>query len=230
MWYWSVHVCVWMTGMWDPSPPSGLAGGDIGDRLQDDVRRRGIQPQAPPTGRPGGSGLPHTFLPHRSVDTSSHFLLLFPSRWLLMFSAGSLLITLLNISSVACRFLFPGLPDDGGIIPEPPASNGRHDSNTAEQGWVSTHWADTTVRNMKFFCQLFRLISSLLLVSPAVCWWWAAPLCSSLCCSLGSTRLSSPCTACRRSRRRRSTGTASSDSTNSPTSLCSAFWECRSKC
>uniref|UniRef100_A0A671WNC9 Alsin Rho guanine nucleotide exchange factor ALS2 n=1 Tax=Sparus aurata TaxID=8175 RepID=A0A671WNC9_SPAAU len=32
------------------------------------------------------------------------------------------------------RFLFPGLPDDGGIIPEPPASKGRHDSNTAEQG------------------------------------------------------------------------------------------------
>ncbi|XP_030284576.1 alsin-like isoform X4 [Sparus aurata] len=34
------------------------------------------------------------------------------------------------------RFLFPGLPDDGGIIPEPPASKGRHDSNTAEQGSV----------------------------------------------------------------------------------------------
>ncbi|XP_041806349.1 alsin-like isoform X4 [Chelmon rostratus] len=32
------------------------------------------------------------------------------------------------------RFLFPGLPDDGGIIPDPPASPaGRHNSDTAEQ-------------------------------------------------------------------------------------------------
>lgn len=149
MWYWSVHVCVWMAGMWDPSPPSGLAGGDIGDRLQDDVRRRRIQPQAAPTGRPGGSGLPHTFLQHCPVDRSSQFLLLFTSRWLWMFSAGSLFITSLKIRSVASRFLFPGLPDDGGIIPEPPASKGRHDSNTAEQGWESTHteqkWLETVL-------------------------------------------------------------------------------------
>ncbi|XP_070770301.1 alsin-like [Enoplosus armatus] len=34
------------------------------------------------------------------------------------------------------RFLFPGLPDDGGIIPDPPASpsKSRHNSNKAEQG------------------------------------------------------------------------------------------------
>ncbi|GLD59058.1 alsin-like isoform X1 [Lates japonicus] len=36
------------------------------------------------------------------------------------------------------RFLFPGLPDDGGIIPDPPTSpsKSRHNSNTAEQGVV----------------------------------------------------------------------------------------------
>ncbi|XP_068602604.1 alsin-like [Brachionichthys hirsutus] len=33
------------------------------------------------------------------------------------------------------RFLFPGLPDDGGVIPDPPnsPSKGRHDSNTSEE-------------------------------------------------------------------------------------------------
>ncbi|XP_040003965.1 alsin-like isoform X1 [Xiphias gladius] len=36
------------------------------------------------------------------------------------------------------RFLFPGLPDDGGVIPDPPASpsKSRHNSNTAEQSVV----------------------------------------------------------------------------------------------
>ncbi|XP_018537544.1 alsin isoform X2 [Lates calcarifer] len=36
------------------------------------------------------------------------------------------------------RFLFPGLPDDGGIIPDPPTSpsKSRHNSNTTEQGVV----------------------------------------------------------------------------------------------
>ncbi|XP_040913014.1 alsin-like isoform X2 [Toxotes jaculatrix] len=36
------------------------------------------------------------------------------------------------------RFLFPGLPEDGGIIPDPPTSPSkrRHSSNTAEQGVV----------------------------------------------------------------------------------------------
>ncbi|KAM9710020.1 alsin-like isoform 2-T2 [Menidia menidia] len=32
------------------------------------------------------------------------------------------------------RFLFPELPDDGGVIPEPPASPSRSNSNKAEQG------------------------------------------------------------------------------------------------
>ena len=36
----------------------------------------------------------------------------------------------------ACRFLFPGVPEDGGIIPEPPASPSKCSNNPsiAEQG------------------------------------------------------------------------------------------------
>jgi len=46
-----------------------------------------------------------------------------------------------KMSYWSCRFLFPELPDDGGIIPEPPTSpsKSRHNSNIAEQGWVSSH-------------------------------------------------------------------------------------------
>lgn len=61
-------LCGCVSGMWDTHPPSRLAGGDIGDSLQDDLCRRGIQPQASQAGRPGGPGLPHTFLQYRQVD------------------------------------------------------------------------------------------------------------------------------------------------------------------
>ncbi|XP_024919902.1 alsin-like isoform X5 [Cynoglossus semilaevis] len=38
------------------------------------------------------------------------------------------------------RFLFPGLPEDGGVLPDPPASlsKSRHNSNTEEQGFLSS--------------------------------------------------------------------------------------------
>lgn len=62
---------------------------------------------------------------------------------------------------------------------------------------------------------------------PPVLWWWAAPLCCSLCSSLASTLLSLPSTACRRSRK--STGNASSNWTDSLTSHCSVFWGCKSE-
>lgn len=77
--YWPTDVkylclCGFTSGMWDSPPPSGLAGGDVGDSLQDDVRRCGIQPQAAQAGCPGGPGLPHTLLQHCQVDSAPVFL------------------------------------------------------------------------------------------------------------------------------------------------------------
>lgn len=59
---------MFVPGVGDPPPPSGLAGGDLGDRLQDDLRGRGFQPQAAPAGGAGGPGLPQAPLQHRPVD------------------------------------------------------------------------------------------------------------------------------------------------------------------
>lgn len=63
-----MSLCGCVSGMWDPHPPSRLAGGDTGDSLQDDLCRCGIQPETPPAGCAGGPGLPHTFLQYREVD------------------------------------------------------------------------------------------------------------------------------------------------------------------
>ena len=54
------------------------------------------------------------------------------SRWLLRQAVQELLAFLTHFYSVV-RFLFPGLPEDGGVIPEPPASPSRSSSNL-EQG------------------------------------------------------------------------------------------------
>ena len=72
-----------VSGVWDPHSPSGLAGGDIGDSLQDDLRWRGIQPQVAQAGCPGSPGLPHTVLQHCQVDSSPEvffFVCLFTSQ------------------------------------------------------------------------------------------------------------------------------------------------------
>ncbi|XP_075965332.1 alsin-like [Anarhichas minor] len=59
------------------------------------------------------------------------------NRRLLRLAVRELLAYLIHFYSIV-RFLFPGLPDDGGIIPDPPASssNGKQNANIAEQGGV----------------------------------------------------------------------------------------------
>ena len=83
-WYWRDKynydcLCGCTSGLWDPHPPSGLAGGDADNRLQDDLCRSGIQPQAAETGCPGGPGLPHTFLQPRQVQLAPEVSPLFDS-------------------------------------------------------------------------------------------------------------------------------------------------------
>lgn len=83
------------------------------------------------------------------------------------------------------------------------------------------------------FCATLSLTvigNPLLSCHAAVLYWWAAPLCSSLCSCLDSTLLSSRCTGCRRTRKTHSTGTASCVWTNNPTSRCWASWESKSEC
>lgn len=50
------------------------------------------------------------------------------------------MITLLNNMN-CCRFLFPGLPDDGSIIPDNSGSpsKGRNHSHIEDQRWLCTH-------------------------------------------------------------------------------------------
>ncbi|XP_044073201.1 alsin-like isoform X3 [Siniperca chuatsi] len=59
------------------------------------------------------------------------------NRRLLRQAVQELLAYLTHFYNIV-RFLFPGLPNDGGIIPDPPAppSKRRHNSNIAEQGIV----------------------------------------------------------------------------------------------
>lgn len=61
------ELFVYIIGMWDPIPPSGLAGGDAGDRLQDDLPGCGVKPQAAQGGCEGGAGLHQTLLLHYQV-------------------------------------------------------------------------------------------------------------------------------------------------------------------
>lgn len=112
----------------------------------------------------------------------------------------------------------------------PPPLHLRADATLTQQGMGE--WHTHTYRTHEVFLTLHLCFSPLLpppRYSPAVLWWWAPPLSSSLCCSLDSILLSLLCTPCRRSRRKLSTGSASSDSTNSLTNRCSASWKCRSE-
>lgn len=67
---WAYLEVLWydLTGLRDPAPSSGLAGGDAGDGVQDDVCRGGIKPQAASTSCPGAAGLPDSLLHHHQVD------------------------------------------------------------------------------------------------------------------------------------------------------------------
>ncbi|XP_074515820.1 alsin-like isoform X1 [Sebastes fasciatus] len=55
------------------------------------------------------------------------------NRRLLRHGVQEVLAYLIHFYSIV-RFLFPGLPEDGGVLPEPPASPSRRNSNIAEQG------------------------------------------------------------------------------------------------